>query len=216
MARLRTFIAVEIDRAVRDKALALQETLARAGTDVKWVEPANLHLTLLFLGEVVDRVVPDVCRRVAAVASRHAPFTMSLESAGAFPTPRRPKTLWVGVGEGLQELVALHDDLEEPLLDLGCYRREDRRYTPHLTLGRVKGDRPDDALATALARQSGWKGGKVPVREVLVLSSQLRPDGPEYTVLSRARLSASPSRRPAAPATPSDTAGSEGSSASGQ
>lgn len=197
MARLRTFIAVEIDRAVREKALALQETLARAGTDVKWVEAANLHLTLLFLGEVVDRVVPDVCRAVAAVAARHAPFSMSLEGAGAFPTPRRPKTLWVGVGAGLQEMVALHDDLEGPLLDLGCYRREERRYSPHLTLGRVKGDRPDDALATALARQGGWKGGKFPVREVLVLSSQLRPEGPEYTVLSRARLSGPPSRRAA-------------------
>jgi RNA 2',3'-cyclic 3'-phosphodiesterase len=88
----------------------------------------------------------------------------------------------------VQELVALHDALEPPLLDLGCYRREERQYTPHITLGRVKSDRPDDRLALALAKQAGWRGGNMDVREVLVMSSELRPQGPEYTVLSRGKL----------------------------
>ncbi len=188
MSRLRTFIAVGISKAVRDHLVTLQETLARAGVEVKWVEPENLHLTLLFLGEVEDRAVPEVCRVVGECARQFAPFEMSVETAGCFPHPRRPRTLWVGVGEGKQELVALHDALEPPLLDLGCYRREERGYTPHLTLGRVKGNRPSDPLAAALARQAGWKGGTVPIREVLVLSSQLRPEGPEYTVLGRGKL----------------------------
>ncbi len=205
MARLRTFIAVEIDRPIRERALALQETLARSGAEVKWVEPGNLHLTLLFLGEVVDRVVPDVCRVVASVAASIEPFEMSIESAGCFPNPRRPKTLWVGVGQGLQEMVALHDALEPPLLDLGCYRREERQFTPHLTLGRVKSDRPLDDLAAALARQAGWKGGRMLVREALVLSSVLRPVGPEYSVLSRARLGG-----PARPNKPSRPGPSQG------
>jgi 2'-5' RNA ligase len=188
MARLRTFIAVGLDKGLRDRAVALQQTLARSGAEVKWVEPDNLHLTLLFLGEVEDKAVPAVCRAVAECAARHAPFEMSLETAGAFPTPRRPRTLWAGVGDGRQELVALHDALEGPLLELGCYRREERQFTPHLTLGRVRGDRPADSLATALARQAGWQGEPMRVREVLVLSSELRPEGPEYTVLSRAKL----------------------------
>jgi 2'-5' RNA ligase len=192
MARLRTFIAVGIDKGTRDRAVKLQEALGRAGADVKWVEPENLHLTLLFLGEVEDKTLPAVCRVVADVAAGRAPFEMSVEGAGAFPSARRPKTLWVGVGEGTQELVKLHDALEPPLLDLGCYRREERRYTPHLTLGRVRGD-GDDRLAVALARQSGWQGGVVKVREVLVMSSDfgLRPEGPTYTVLGRGKLGAS-------------------------
>jgi len=77
---------------------------------------------------------------------------------------------------------------EPPLLDLGCYRREERHYTPHITLGRVKSDRPADRLALALAKQAAWKGGETTVREVLVMSSELRPQGPVYTVLSRARF----------------------------
>jgi 2'-5' RNA ligase len=188
MARVRTFIAVGLDKGVRDRTVALQEALAATGAEVKWVEPENLHVTLLFLGEVDDRDLPDVCRVVAEVAGQLAPFPMSVQGAGCFGNPRRPRTLWVGVGEGTQELVALHDALEPPLLALGCYRREDRQYTPHLTLGRAKGDRPNDGLAAALAKHAGWRCGEQPVREVLVMGSELTPKGPVYTVMGRGKL----------------------------
>lgn len=188
MARLRTFIAVDIGKAIRDRAVALQGTLARTGNDVKWVEPENLHVTLLFLGEVDDRTVPEVCRVVADGCRNQAAFSLRVEKVGCFPNARRPRVLWIGVGDGTQELCALHDALEPPLLELGCYRREERQYTPHITLGRVKSDLPTDKLAAALAKQAAWQGGETLVREVLVLSSELRPQGPVYTVLSRAKL----------------------------
>lgn len=189
MARLRTFIAVDIGQAIRDRAVALQETLARTCTEVKWVEPENLHVTLLFLGEVDAREVPAVCRVVADCCTQQAAFPMSIETLGCFGNVRRPRTLWIGIGTGTQELCSLHDDLEPPLLDLGCYRREERKYTPHITLGRVKSDRPSDKLPLALAKHAGWKGGEIIVPEVLVMSSELTPKGPIYTVLSRAKLS---------------------------
>ncbi len=188
MARLRTFIAVGLTKPLRDKTVALQEALASADAPVKWVEPENLHVTLLFLGEVNDRDLPDVCRAVSDACAGVRGFRMSVEGVGCFGNPRRPRTLWAGVGEGAQELVALHDALEPPLLDLGCYRREERQYSPHITLGRVRSERPADQLAEALKRQAGWKGGDTFVREVLVMSSELTPDGPLYTVLSRAKL----------------------------
>src|SRR5437879_4242730 len=115
MARLRTFIGVDIGKNQRDRAVALQQTLAQASGDVKWVEPENLHVTMLFLGEVDDRDVADVCRVVAEQTKRHAAFPLSLERAGSFPNARRPRILWIGVGAGTQELCALHDDLEPPL-----------------------------------------------------------------------------------------------------
>jgi 2'-5' RNA ligase len=96
--------------------------------------------------------------------------------------------VWAGVGTGAQEVVALHDAVEAPLLELGCYRREERQFTPHVTLGRVKSDRPNERLAQALAREAGWRGGEAVVREVLVMSSQLTPRGPVYSVLSTAPL----------------------------
>ena len=188
MARLRTFIGVDIGKAIRDRAVALQEKLAQATSAVKWVEPENLHVTLLFLGEVDEREVPTVCRVVADETQKHPCFQLSIERVGCFPNPRRPRILWIGVGQGTQELCAVHDSLEPPLLELGCYRREERKYTPHITLGRVRGDRPADSLAAALGKHAGWQGGEITVREILVMSSELTPQGPIYTVLSRASL----------------------------
>src|SRR5262245_34238301 len=100
MARLRTFIAVDIGQAIRDRAVALQETLARSCSDVKWVEPENIHVTLLFLGEVDTREVINVCRVVGESCAQHAVFAMSVETLGCFGNPRRPRTLWIGIGEG--------------------------------------------------------------------------------------------------------------------
>lgn len=188
MARVRTFIAIDPGKPIHDRIIALQETLARTGAQVKWVEPGNLHLTLLFLGEVDEREVPPVCQAVAGACAKQPAFTMTVESAGCFPNPRRPRVLWVGLSTGSQEVCALHDALEPPLLELGCYRREDRKYTPHITLGRLKTDPGTDQLAAALVRQAAWKGGDTTVREVHVMSSKLSPNGPEYTVLSRAKL----------------------------
>jgi 2'-5' RNA ligase len=141
--RLRTFIAVGVDQFTRDRLVGLQKRLADGGADAKWVEPANLHATLLFLGEVDARETPDICRIVADVAQQQPTFSMTLVGAGAFPTLRRPRTLIVNITQGGDELIRLHDALEPPLLELGCYRREDRAFKPHLTIGRVKG-RADD------------------------------------------------------------------------
>jgi 2'-5' RNA ligase len=189
MARVRTFIGIDPGKAIRDRLVALQETLARTGTEVKWVEPDNLHVTLLFLGEVEMVDVPPLCQAVATAAGQRPAFPLTIETVGCFPNSRRPRILWAGVGTGLQEVVGLHDALEPPLLALGCYRREERQYTPHITLGRVRSDRPTDKLGGALARHAGWKAGETTVTEVHVMSSELTPQGPVYTVLSRATLS---------------------------
>jgi 2'-5' RNA ligase len=188
MPRLRTFIAIDPGKAIRDQLVGLQEGLARSGVEVKWVESDNLHVTLLCLGEVELNEVPAVCDAVAGGVSSHKAFNLSIAGVGCFPNPRRPRVVWAGVGQGAQEVCAVHDAIEKPLLELGCYRREDRRNPPHITLGLIRGERSTRDLATALAQRAGWKGGDILVREIHVMSSELTPDGPVYTVLSRAKL----------------------------
>ena len=188
MARVRTFIALDPGAAIRDRVIALQESLARSGAEVKWVEPENLHITLLFLGEVDNRDVISVCRAVEGAASKLAPIEVSIEGAGCFPNPRRPRVLWIGMGKGKQEVQALHAALEEPLLQLGCYRREERQYTPHITLGRIRQEKGNDELAAALLKKGDYQAGETTLREVHVMSSELTPKGPIYTVMSRAKL----------------------------
>jgi 2'-5' RNA ligase len=188
MPRIRTFIAVDLAAGVKDRLTRLQETLATEGSGVKWTRAENLHLTLLFLGEVEQLDVVRICREVQARARKHPAFTLEVEGLGAFPNTRRPKILWAGLTDGVTELRALHADLEQGLLDLGCYRREDREYAPHLTLGRLSHDDRADDWAGVLARHSAWKGGTSAVDEVLVMSSEMRRDGPEYSVMGRAPL----------------------------
>ncbi len=189
MPRIRTFLGIDLGKEVRGQLVSLQEDLATVAADVNWVEPENLHLTLFFLGEVEQRETLDICR-AAQKAIRDMPaFVMSVEGAGCFPNVRRPRTLWVGVGKGLDEVSAVHDAIETPLLELGSYRRETRGYTPHVTLGRVKSTGDADALGKALVNHQTWSAGEVMVTEVCVMSSVLMPDGPTYSVLGRAKLS---------------------------
>jgi 2'-5' RNA ligase len=189
MARLRTFLAVPLNKAVRDRIVSLQERLAGLGVDVKWVEPDNLHVTLLFLGEVDERDVMPICRAAADVGRKNAAISMTVETVGCFPNVHRPRVVWVGVGDGAAEVTALHDALEQPLLELGCYRREERHFTPHITLGRVKAERTGAGVAGALSKFADWRAGEVRATEFHVLSSELTPKGPVYSVLSRVPLS---------------------------
>src|SRR5438046_10025056 len=113
MPRVRTFIGLDPGSAIRDRMVALQESLARTGTEVKWVEAENLHVTLLFLGEVDERQVTNVCRIVQECAAKQPAFSVSVETVGCFPNERRPRIVWVGIGAGTQALCALHEAMQE-------------------------------------------------------------------------------------------------------
>jgi RNA 2',3'-cyclic 3'-phosphodiesterase len=188
MPRIRTFIGIDVGDDIRDRLVSLQKNLALVESEVKWVEPENLHLTLLFLGEVDDRDIIDICRAAQKAVQAMPAFALSVEAVGCFPNARRPRTLWVGVGKGAEEVCAVHDAIEAPLLEMGNYRRETRGYTPHVTLGRVRSDRTNDALPKALQKHQTWSAGEVIVSDVLIMKSELGSDGPTYTVLGRAKL----------------------------
>jgi 2'-5' RNA ligase len=193
MARTRTFIGVDVGGEIRGNVLTLQQTLAKTGASVKWVSEESIHITLLFLGEVDDRELHTICRAVRVVAASEPPFPLRVSGVGAFPTPRRPKILWAGITDGADRLHRLYEKLESRMLEMGCYRKEERGYTPHLTLGRVKGERDGLTIAPELTKRLAWEGGRTMIDEVLVFSSVLDREGPVYTVLGRGELSGKPS-----------------------
>lgn len=183
---IRTFVAVETSEVVRRRAGELAALLRAAGAEVKWVEPHNLHFTLVFLGDVAEGRVPDVCRAVEQCAAAGAPFALEVRGAGAFPNSARPRTIWLGVGQGAPEMVALHDRIERALEPLG-FRPEGRMFEPHLTIGRVKRPTPAlERLAPLLETRADFEAGQIRVDEVVVFASQLRPSGPIYQPLARA------------------------------
>lgn len=186
--RIRTFIALALEAPIRRRIGKLQAELSEADSDIKWTEPNNLHVTMLFLGEVDARELVDVCKAVRGIAQKREAFSLEVAGIGCFPNTRRPRTIWVGIGEGRDEVVRLHHELEDALIKLGAYRREDREFTPHITLGRTRNGEVAPALAAILPGQADWNAGRQTVAEIHVMGSELKPEGPEYTVVSREKL----------------------------
>ena len=189
MTTLRTFIAVDASDEVRSRTLDLIERLRQGQAGVRWVAAANLHWTIKFLGDVDAEATAEVCRRVAEAVADLAPFRIEAHGAGAFPKPDRPRTLWLGTGEGEPQMIALAEVIEQSLQPMG-FRCEAQRFVPHITLGRVRGPQPG-GLAEVIERNADFDAGTMDVHEAVVYSSQLQRGGPVYQVLGRATLSGS-------------------------
>jgi 2'-5' RNA ligase len=187
-SQVRSFIAVEITSGIRARAKKLIEQLGRTGADVKWVEPDNLHLTLAFLGEVPVLEIPEICDTAKASIGDFEPFEIDVSGVGAFPDLRRPRTIWLGVGDGADEMIALHDTLQQGLSKLG-FRSENRRFRPHMTLGRVRHSPIGlDELGRAINDMKDLHIEAMEVAEVVVFSSRLDRGGPEYEPLGTIEL----------------------------
>jgi 2'-5' RNA ligase len=190
VAKTRTFIAVEALDEVQTAALGVIDRLRGVAEGVRWVAPDNLHWTIQFLGDLEDREMAEVCLRTVHVAQQHEPFQLAAQGVSAFPSIQRPRTLWVGAGEGAAEFCALQADIEDSLRELG-FRGENRSFVPHLTIGRTgRGGHGGQALAERLAKLAEFDGGAMSVDEVIVFASDLGREGPDYAVLARASLGA--------------------------
>ncbi len=134
---MRAFVAVFPPPEVREALLGAAHELPVAGA-VRWIRPENVHLTLKFLGDIPNGELLDrVGVALEAVCGRHEPFEAGTSAFGAFPSTGRARILWAGIDEGSDRLRALAEDVETSLEPLG-FGREDRAYTPHLTLGRAR------------------------------------------------------------------------------
>jgi 2'-5' RNA ligase len=188
MNTTRVFVAVEVSSAVLERAADLIERLRTSGAPVKWVDPSKMHLTLKFLGDVAQADLAGVYRGVAQAAAQHTPFGISLAGAGAFPNPRRPRTLWIGVDRGADVLCELQVGIDKSLKKVG-FPKEQRRFHPHLTIGRIRhGGSDTGRLANQLREFEQFDAGTATIRDVVVFASHLTQTGPNYEVLSRSPL----------------------------
>lgn len=180
----RTFVAVELPVPVVRRATQLAEQLSTSQALVKWVEPESFHITLKFLGEVSPEGIAAIGRAIQRGVCSLPPFECEYRGAGAFPSAERPRTVWLGTRAGTEEFVQLHDAIDEQLGQLG-YRMEHRRFRPHVTLGRVRrsflGLR---ALGQLIAEHADFEAGTARVSQVIVFSSRLTRQGPQYKQLA--------------------------------
>jgi len=187
---MRLFVAVEIDDQVRRLAVATAEKLRAAmgpALKARWVPPENLHLTVRFIGHVDDRRAPALVDALAAPVNV-PPFDIELGGCGVFPSSGPPRVLWIGLARGLPSLALMHDAFNDRLRPLG-YEPEDRPFSAHLTLARVRnaskgaGRIVRDALADAALPPT-----RSHVARATVFQSHLSSKGPRYEPIAFAAL----------------------------
>ena len=177
---MRCFIAIDIPEDVRAALADLQKELAGRVDihkgDVKWTEPEGMHLTLKFLGEVPEAVIPRIADAVREIAADWGPFRIGVGGIGAFPSLRRPRVVWAGVHLGSAALIELAGAVEDALIALE-FPQDERPFSAHLTLGRVKS--PDDAgaLPSLLRAHADDRFGEMTLTELVVFRSDLSPHG---------------------------------------
>jgi 2'-5' RNA ligase len=188
MAHIRTFIAVAATQRVNNNISRVVQRLAAIQSDYNWVVPENLHITLNFVGDVVDVEVPEFCKLIKGAVENVAPFEMSLHSVGAFPSHEQPRTIWIGVDEGSEQLKSLNKNIEGVLSHWGV-NKDRNEYVPHMTIGRIaRGGRWNEALLETLHRLRNHDGGTCQVESVIVFSSFLDRSGPTHTPMATIRL----------------------------
>lgn len=184
---MRCFLAIELPASVRDLLAGLQERLRELGRAVRWTRVEHIHLTLKFLGEVPDRDVAGVCDAAARVAVRFEPFELAVGGTGCFPPRGAARIVWTGIDGPPQPLIDCHRAGEQAYADLG-FKPENRKYSPHLTIGRVRDARASQEIRAAVEREADFSAGSFPVEELVMFQSVLRPTGPIYTAISRPPL----------------------------
>ena len=174
---LRLFVALELPVHFKE---ALEDIIGqvkgRGLTSVRWVDTEGIHLTLKFLGNVPSERLQEIVSGLEAPLLDATPFTLALDRLGAFPNLKRPRVLWVGISGEMDALLALQQRVEACLEPLG-FPREERRFSPHLTLARL-GDSTDHRLAgEALSAASMPQTGPMAVDGVSLMKSTLLPSG---------------------------------------
>jgi len=184
--KIRTFIAVDIPDSIREKIARLQAKLKEKKANVKWVRPQTIHITLKFLGDVEEERIDEIGEAIERAVKGFQPFTAFVGGAGRFPNDRKPRVLWVGVKKGGNALSELADRIENECAQLG-FEKGKRKYSAHLTLGRVRSSKNIGSVVEAMNSME-FEGGFFEASEVLIMKSDLKPTGAVYTVLKKIKL----------------------------
>jgi 2'-5' RNA ligase len=178
---VRLFVAIELDHPIKRTLLHIAEGLKDFRRTVRWASEHQMHLTLKFLGEVPDDKVPAVSDACARVAAQCKPFEFVLNSAGCFPRDGRVRIVWGGCSFTPGELAECVGKCEDAFETLG-FARENRPFTPHVTIGRVKVDDTRGRLRRAVEALRVTRVTEH-VQSMTLFQSILSPAGARYVVV---------------------------------
>ena len=183
---MRLFVAFELPESIKKAAADLQNELIRAGSELGWVRPEAMHLTLKFLGETSPDRLPAIKGALKTAAAGTGPLKVSFKGVGVFPDFRSPRVVWIGIHPEDDRLAALQSKIEQALAPLG-FPVEGRQFRPHLTLGRIKspgrtGGRTE-GLMKSLGSHEKDRFGECDLTRLDLIKSDLQRGGARYTQL---------------------------------
>ena len=187
---IRAFFAISLPLEFKEEIARLQDILKKTRAEVKWVRPESVHLTLKFLGQVAEDIIDPLAQAASVKASQTQALTLTLNGTGVFPGPKRPRVAWLGLAGDLGKIIDLQRGLEEVVGKFG-FAGEKRKFSPHLTLGRIRSSKGIKEFITELDRLDP-KPLEFMASEVVLFRSELKPTGAIYTPLKKLPLSGVP------------------------
>ena len=186
-ANLRVFVAVPIPDAVALFLRQVQARLQSPGMHIRWSATPNIHLTLVFLGDIDPTRVSAVTAQMDAAAERSHAFSLVAKGVGVFPNLRHARVVWVGLSGDLDRLKSIQATLESGLESVG-FNRESRAFRAHLTIGRTRQRIDASTIKAALDPLQEVASDAFRVDRLMLFSSILKPTGAQYTLLHTAHL----------------------------
>ena len=180
---IRSFLAFELPLEIKRTVKQVSEDVRRSKLNVKLVNVDNIHLTVVFMGNIKTEDIPAIEREIKQGCAGFDPFDISLKGLGFFPNARRPRVLWLGIECETERMSSLKTNLQERLRTYGV-KEEKRKFRPHLTIGRFrKSNRSSSLLEEIITRYEGLESPVFPLGELVMFKSKLTPKGAEYTKL---------------------------------
>lgn len=190
MKSIRAFIAIQLPSEIQESLeLILHNSQPGLQGLVRWVPVRNIHITLKFLGNVPHEKLADLETALGDIAGNFPPFAIEAKNLGAFPTIQRAKVIWVGI-EPNEALHHLYLAMEEVMNHLG-FPKEDRQFSPHLTLARVNDPASPEIyrkISSVLTKFQTVRAGSFLAKEITLFRSDLTPHGSIYTPLAKMPL----------------------------
>jgi RNA 2',3'-cyclic 3'-phosphodiesterase len=184
---IRTFLAIDLPESYLAGLTAVQDYLKKSGADVRWTNVSSIHLTLKFFGDISEDQVETITAAASVITGATPAFSLKGQGAGTFPSPKSPRVIWLGLAGQTDILARLVQDLEQAFAPLG-FPPENRKFTAHLTLGRVRSSQGREALGRFLQSVPLPDFTDFQVEQLVLYRSTLRPQGALYTPLQKLAL----------------------------
>lgn len=188
MPSLRLFIAIETPAEIRPQLGTIRDQLKESCADVKWEPDEKLHATLEFLGQTDEGLLPEIVSIITGVCQTMTPVSVKYAGVGCFPNRRAPRIVWVGMRDLKGNLATLQREIETAVEPLG-FKREERAFHAHVTIGRVKSEKRIGSLIRMMESVT-FESQPVTIGEIIIVRSELEHSGSVYTTLETIPLTA--------------------------